>query len=428
MTDTPSLSILFANKDNPALTLSGYAKIAQEIVPRLMDAGYEVKLHCTVGHQHGTLQWVEPKSGRTLDVWSGGSGPYGEDIVPLHMSRMQELTGKPALVLFVGDAVALGALPDMVRKRQLLGAAWSAVDWESPMPAAAMDRLSGWLRLWSMSQHGDRVLREAGAKNLLPPVWLGCDTQVFRPAQGDPDPQIMERMGFARDTFNVFSCFANQYERKGEYEMLSAIGEFHKRHPEAKIRFFGVTQVRRDWDLAALSQHLGLQKIVRFSDDYEFTMGDVSEEDVASMFRACDAVLHLGYEGFGLQALEAQATGKPVIGFDAGATPEILAHGVLVPPARDKMLQNLLRRPILDGPKVVEALEWVYERRADRARWEAGRRWVEANATWDHSARGLIANLRSVEQAVADEDLLGPPEPGPEAVERMRQRIEVELG
>lgn len=419
-----NLSILFCPKDSPALVKSAYAKIAQYVTPRLMDK-YDVRLHCTVGHMGDTLTWTEPHSGKQLEIWSGGNGVYGEDIIPSHLQNLAQITGKPPLMLFLGDAIALGQIPQWARERKFAAAAWTAVDWEWPTPKPALDKLGGFLKAWPMSHHGHRVLAQDGLQNLGNPLWFGVNTDVWKPADRSQFPQAMESMGFREDTFNVISVFANQYQRKSEYEMFQAVGEFHKRHPEAKIRFFALTQARREWDLPALVEHLGLGEIVRLSDDYSYLMGHYTESDIAMMVNASDCVLSLGYEGFGMLTCEAQALEKPVIGFNAGATPELLRSGILVPPVKDTMLPNLLRRPMIDGPKIVEALERVYEARNDKKRWSMGRRWVLDNLTWDHCVKRLIGELTALEQQLADEDFWGPPAPGPKAIEMSKQLVTI---
>lgn len=420
--DETTVSILLNGKDNPALVPSGYGKILQYVAPLLMDMGYDVRLHCAVGHQHGTIDWEEPHSKRLLQIWSGGSGAYGEDITQLHLNRLTQETKKPGVSLFIGDVIALNQLPQMCRDGQLAGAAWGAVDWEHPTPRYIADKFSAFNHVWSMSKHGQRVLEEGGVRNQLPAVWFGVNPEIWKPEDRSNYPKIMESMGFQEDTFNVFSCFANQYQRKGEYEMFMALAEFHRRHPEAKVRFFAMTQVRRDWDLVALAETLGIRDIVRFSDDYTHVMSEYREEDMAKMMNAADCVLSIGYEGFGFQTIEAQALNKPVIGFQAAATPELLKAGIMVPPAKDYMQPSLIRRFLPDETGVVTALEEIWRTKDDKKRWSHGRPWVLDNLTWAHTAKGLKANMRRLEQTITDQGLSGPAPPGALALERAKHQ------
>lgn len=63
-------------------------------------------------------------------------------------------------------------------------------------------------------------------------------------------------------------------------------------------------------------------------------LGRISNNTLIDEYRACDAVVSLSrYEGFGYTALEALACGKPFLGFDTSALPEVTEPdcGCLVP-------------------------------------------------------------------------------------------------
>ncbi|HET9073079.1 MAG TPA: glycosyltransferase family 1 protein [Solirubrobacteraceae bacterium] len=58
--------------------------------------------------------------------------------------------------------------------------------------------------------------------------------------------------------------------------------------------------------------------------------GFVSDAELDALIRGADAVIVPGlYEGFGLAALDAMARGRPTVLADAGALPEVGAHGAL---------------------------------------------------------------------------------------------------
>ena len=56
--------------------------------------------------------------------------------------------------------------------------------------------------------------------------------------------------------------------------------------------------------------------------------GALSDEEVATLFARCRALLFPGIEDFGITPLEAQAAGRPVIALGRGAAPETVVHGV----------------------------------------------------------------------------------------------------
>jgi glycosyltransferase involved in cell wall biosynthesis len=71
--------------------------------------------------------------------------------------------------------------------------------------------------------------------------------------------------------------------------------------------------------LRRLSDELCLEDRVRF-------LGNVSEPELHDWYRAADLFVlpTLAYEGFGMATAEALASGTPVVGTSAGATPELL--------------------------------------------------------------------------------------------------------
>ena len=56
-------------------------------------------------------------------------------------------------------------------------------------------------------------------------------------------------------------------------------------------------------------------------------LGRVSEQQLASLYAQCAALLQCGEEDFGMAALEAQACGRPVIAYGAGGALETVVHG-----------------------------------------------------------------------------------------------------
>lgn len=434
------ISLLFTPKDNPALINSGYGKLAKYIAPRLQRAGHTIRLHCRVGHSQNIMHWEDPYLGEDLEIWSGGNGPYGEEIIPNHLNNLHAETQEPPVLFFIGDVEALSQVPAWLDQNQFPGITWAAVDWEHPTPQNILQKLQAWDKVWTMSQFSHEVLQQDGLDNLLDPVWLGVNPSIFQPIEEDL-PKTKRDMGYGDDTFNVVSVFANQYQRKGEQEMFTTIAEFHKRHPEANIRFYGMTQRRREWDLPALLDHLGLRDIVTLSDDYHYVMGNYLEQDISRMFNAADLCLSLGYEGFGLQTIEAQACGTPVIGFEAAATPELHKSGIRVPPKKELMRPNLIKRQLPDERFLLAALEISYERIKNTrlsnpyyledpritnqlpdsvterehlgAGFPSAVDWVHNNLTWDHAAEALLDRLDQSIDHIIDQEKVGPPGPGP---------------
>ena len=110
-------------------------------------------------------------------------------------------------------------------------------------------------------------------------------------------------------------------------------------------------------------------------------LGEVSPEEKFECYARSDVfALATDYEGFGLIFLEANAFGKPVVATRVGGVPEAVEHGVsglLVEPGDSQALGDAIIR-LLSNPEEARRLG------------EGGRRRVETEFTWHHSAEKLL--------------------------------------
>ncbi len=89
-------------------------------------------------------------------------------------------------------------------------------------------------------------------------------------------------------------------------------------------------------------------------------LGRVSEEDLASLYAGCAALLQCGEEDFGMAALEAQACGRPVIAYGAAGALETVVDGQTGVYFADQSVHGLLEAlrtfdPTAYDPAVVRA-------------------------------------------------------------------------
>jgi glycogen(starch) synthase len=134
-----------------------------------------------------------------------------------------------------------------------------------------------------------------------------------------------------------------EYE-KGVQILLRAVQLLARRLPSVRLRVVG--RGTYDVELERLAGRLGLTGRVRFD-------GWVEAGRLRELYAATEVVVIPSlYEPFGLVALEAMASGIPVVASDTGGLPELIEaeeSGILVPPGDHVALAHALARVLSDG-------------------------------------------------------------------------------
>lgn len=165
-------------------------------------------------------------------------------------------------------------------------------------------------------------------------------------------PAAVER---SRDAKTVVVCPARLVEVKGHRILIRAWRVLRDRGVEAELWLAGDGVLRSE--LQDLTRQLGLEDSVKF-------LGTLAHDDLLRIYRdvSITAVVlasnDLGnglHEGIPVALIEAMGYGIPVIGTQAGGTPELVkpGTGLLVPPgdapALANAIQSLLQDPELAG-------------------------------------------------------------------------------
>ncbi len=116
--------------------------------------------------------------------------------------------------------------------------------------------------------------------------------------------------------------------------------------------------------------------------------GFVSEDRLVSLYQGAAAtIITSRYEGFGLPALEAMATGTPVVAFRNSSLAEVVGEGGLLVDDGDVAAMVAALEPLLDDPNHWRRLSEAGIVRARSFTWEAcARRHVEIFASVARSA------------------------------------------
>ncbi|MEV6333544.1 D-inositol-3-phosphate glycosyltransferase [Nocardia vinacea] len=169
--------------------------------------------------------------------------------------------------------------------------------------------------------------------------------------------------------------------------LVRAAAELLHREPARKLRVLIVggpsgTGLERPDSLIELAAALGIAEHVTF-------LPPQPPDRLVQVYRAADVVAVPSYnESFGLVAIEAQASGTPVLAADVGGLGTAVRHGetgLLVPGHRTPDWADALGRLLDDGERL--------RRMGLRAVEHAG------HFSWEHTAQGLLASYSA---ALAD--------------------------
>jgi glycosyltransferase involved in cell wall biosynthesis len=159
---------------------------------------------------------------------------------------------------------------------------------------------------------------------------LGVDREVFRPTP------------FAtRHPARLVTTASADTPLKGLRFLLQAYATLAAERPSLELVVVGRL---RDGPTARLLESLGLRDRVQFRQD-------LSGEAMGALFgQATICVTPSLYEGFGLPAAEAMATGAPVVVTDGGALPEVVGEAGVIVPAGDAEALRTAIADLLDDP------------------------------------------------------------------------------
>ena len=155
--------------------------------------------------------------------------------------------------------------------------------------------------------------------------------------------------------------------------LIYAFKKVKERNPQ-ELKLLIVGDGSKRCELEKLTKKLGIESSVEF-------YGRVPLEHVPIMHKKIDiAVFPSLSESFGVSALEASASGKPIIVTNVGGHPEVVRDGItgfLVPPCDVESL-------VLSIEKLVNDSDLRY------AMGTQGRKFVEENYSWDKCVRIVV--------------------------------------
>jgi glycosyltransferase involved in cell wall biosynthesis len=162
-------------------------------------------------------------------------------------------------------------------------------------------------------------------------VPVGVDESVFR-----PHPEVRRLPG------RLVTTASADVPMKGLVPLLEALAKVRTERDDAHLVVVG--RLRDDSRIPGVLDRLGLQGSVRF-------VSGISDPELADLYASAEvAVVPSLYEGFSLPAIEAMASGLPLIATTGGALPEVAGTdgetALLVPPDDPGALAAMVLRAL----------------------------------------------------------------------------------
>ena len=236
------------------------------------------------------------------------------------------------------------------------------VDGDPLAPAVKKVMPQAW-RIVSMSNHGERTMREAGFQSTMIPH--GFEPSVFYTDHAARKQFRKEFLGVDDDAF-VFGSVGLNYAypgRKGFDRLIASFARFAEGKENVYLYLHCDPRPFQSLDITQVTEFYGVQDKVLFPKLVSYLIG-YTPEAMRGAYNAMDAfVLATHGEGFGIPVIEALACGIPVIATDCTSMPELVQDtvtGTLVPPVAKYMNPGHYFHYLIDEDKLLEAMEDFY--------------------------------------------------------------------
>lgn len=273
-----------------------------------------------------------PDNFAMIDMFGLTGGKIVDDYGYTHYPLMNHMMGSDAMVWHSKDFKADVVISlfdiwpqnpqDLAQVNRFIP--WAPVDYD-PVPKAITNNLRFANRIISMSQFGERELRDKGFSSTYIPH--GVDTKIFHPLDKvkrkqelklDPNMFIFGMVSANKEAFNP---------RKSFQEAMEAFALFLKKRPNSLLYIHTDPEFPGGWPLKQFAEHLGISQHVAFPEMY-LTKYKTGKENMNMIYNTFDCLLSpSSSEGFCIPVIEAQACGIPVIVNDWTSMPELIQEG-----------------------------------------------------------------------------------------------------
>ena len=358
---------------------TGYGQQTALVVKRMIADGHKIAVASNYGLEACVTEW------EGIPVYPKGFDAYSNDVVGPYFDDWRRQWPDHRHMQFTLYDVWVYQAP---RFDDIPTVSWVPIDHMPAPPAVQHFLRKPNVRPIAMSKFGQRELQRIGIDCDYVPHAI--DLSVFKPTGrvAMDEGKLMtgrEIMGLGRNAEDKFvvGCFnANKGvnpSRKAWVENILAFAQFAIHHDDAMLFIYSDRDAAMGGvNLGEIVRQAGLRDHqVQFVHQFAHRMG-IPNTAIAAMMTACDVGLLVSMgEGFGITAIEMQATGTRVILSDFSAQPELLGDGYLAQgqPWWDAAQGAWLNQPIIGS--IVEQLEAAYQ--AGRGRSQKAIDFVAAN-------------------------------------------------
>lgn len=348
---------------NSPFTYSGYAQTANEIYELVRDEGYPMALINFYG-QEGYIKEIDG-----ITHYPKINNPYGDDAMVQHGQDF-----KADIIISNQDSWTLDI---NLLKQVARYIPWVPID-HDPVPPSVVERMQQAYRIVTCAKFGKEQLEAHGLHSTYIPYSL--NTEIFKPMD---KKKMRKKFGLPEDGF-IFGMVAANKDmppRKSFQEVLDAFKMFLEKHPDAYLYLNVPMGNSGGFPILEYTKFIGIANRVFHNLDYNIFF-KFDKSAVAEIINCFDVSLNPAIsEGFGMNVVEAQSCGIPIIANDFTAMSELIIDGetgwkTKVVHKRFTHMLSYIGEP--DTQDLYEKMELSYV--ADRVKMgKAGRKWVQEN-------------------------------------------------
>lgn len=293
---------------NTPYSYSGYASTLNEIYLQIRDEGYPLALSNFFG-QEGYMREIDG-----IVHYPKMNNPYGDDAMLFH--------GKDFKADIVISNQDTWPLDYNLLKQINRWVPWVPID-HDPIPPSIVERMRLAYRIVTCSKFGYEQLKSFGIHSTYIPY--SVNTEIFKPLD---KVALRKKFGVPEDGF-VFGMVAANKDlppRKSFQEVMDAFKMFLQKHPNAYLYLNVPMGNSQGFPILEYAKILGIAERVLHNDNYNifFKFG---KDAVAEIINTFDVSLNPSIsEGFGLNCIESQSCGIPVIVNDFTSMPELITE------------------------------------------------------------------------------------------------------